>query len=85
MSVTKLRPWCSSGWGHIPCLLSKADLLDPACRTISVGAAFAALKLLAMSFDLFFTGLALLPSGLSIPGFLGGCWRLYVFVQNKIK
>ena len=60
-------PWCSFGWGHILCLLSKAGLLGPASLAIFAGATFAAPRLLAMSFITFLTALALMPSGLSIP------------------
>ena len=61
------HPWCSFGWGHILCLLSKAGLLGLASPAISVDATFAALRLLAMNFITFFTALVLVPSGLSIP------------------
>ena len=77
MSVTRLWALVEFRLGS-HCLLSKADLLDPASRAISVDAAFAALKLLAMSIITFSTALALLPLGLQ---FVSGCWRLYAFVH----
>ena len=60
MSITRLRalPWCSFGWDHILCLLSKAGLLGLASPAISVSATFATLRLLAMSFITFLTALA---------------------------
>ena len=66
MSITRLRALVQFRLGS-QCLLSKAGLLGLASPAISVGATFATLRLLAMSFITFLTALALVPSGLSIP------------------
>ena len=68
MSITRLRALVQFRLGsHSLPVESKAGLLDPASPAISVGATFATLRLLAMSFITFLTALALVPSGLSIP------------------
>ena len=58
--------WLAAGFEK-PAAAYQAGLLGLASPAISVGATFATLRLLAMSFITFLTALAFVPSGLSIP------------------
>ena len=66
MSITRLRALVQFRLGSHSLPVEQGRLSGPASPAISVGATFATLRLLAMSFIVFLTALALMPSGLSI-------------------
>ena len=72
MSITRLRALVQFRLGSHSLPVEQGRLLGLASPAISVGATFATLRLLAMSFITFLTALALVPSG-SVFQFVSGC------------